>query len=1217
MSASVLELKIKALVEGLANVTSLAKELTSVGDAAKTAGGDAVTGKAGFDAMFASAEAYRALGIRSEAQIRDEITKTRLAYRELSESGKLSSDEQQRASAALKNKLAELNAELTGSGKNSKAAAEGFDGMNTPLGLLKDNVGKLIGAFTALALAYGIKESVDYAARTETLGITMNVVAKNAGYSAQEIGKYEKEVRGLGITTQATREAITQMIQAGLEIGPKAESQVSQVARLARAAQDLAVVTGENSSATLTRLITNIQQLDTVGLRYMGLTVNVEEAEKQFAISIGKTVDQLSQKQKMQGVMDAALRESAKLEGAYEASMESVGKKVQSLKRYQEELANDIGSKLLPAYGALVDSVTAFLKKSDETIRSIDENRVASKLFAEGVKDASDATGNLGVRILEVFKEITPGLAGTGKGLLDLLGLVIDVAGEILTLGHYTDAAGNKFTVLGTIVNGFLVGVSFLLAGLRDAVTVVQSLFYLTFGALVSLIGHSLVALGKLVAYISDDTGKAMQQLGEDIKATGTNLRDFAEENVAAMGRGEGAVGKYTNSLMEASAATERLKAITNFSQAEESIRKLAEAKRSNTITDIELAKSSADLVAKFNELGKAGALSADEIKKLNNELTKIGSDSKNDFIKAVDDMGLALSNLGGEGRLLPLEKDFQKVVGGLNTIADSAQSSAKQVQDAFNKGIDTAKTVADIGVLSDSLGAVVKRTGDLTGATQQLQAKFEEVFETKLKAAKTAEDFKLLSDEVEAVGKKGNISGSLLVDALDRIASKASGARDEIARLAKQADDLSRSAVDLAKAHLDMVKADVDVGRAKLEVMVKQNAYGREGTELARQELELAKINQSVAQAKAAEAKTQYEATVAANKVLIAQQQQLNSEKEYELHLGDEIYQQKKRQAEENAKDAQDVLENARAIANQQREATYKLEEQSVKQKFLVEQAKAAEEETRRIKMNMEGAASATGSAADQMRRYAAESQNVKPPPTPKPGPTDKGSDGFGGGATDSAIANLLWDSEHGVTIESNPENIKRAQTAFDAAAANLEVYQQYSGAFSNAGADSIMREYNRARTLLDKVKGAGLSDGGERGSGYQSDWGQYGFGMRRINGSHRDGLDRVPKDGYIAELHKDEKVLTAVEADQYRRAPSVADLSRHLLDQLSAASRSSYTAMAEHAAKAAASAPAPSKTIQVNFSDASGRTVPMTTAAGNEQSLLDLLARAKGVSA
>lgn len=37
-------------------------------------------------------------------------------------------------------------------------------------------------------------------------------------------------------------------------------------------------------------------------------------------------------------------------------------------------------------------------------------------------------------------------------------------------------------------------------------------------------------------------------------------------------------------------------------------------------------------------------------------------------------------------------------------------------------------------------------------------------------------------------------------------------------------------------------------------------------------------------------------------------------------------------------------------------------------------------------------------------------------------------------------------------------------------------------------------------------------------------------------VDGSHAGGLDRVPYDGYIGELHKDEMVLTAREAKQYR---------------------------------------------------------------------------------
>ena len=40
-----------------------------------------------------------------------------------------------------------------------------------------------------------------------------------------------------------------------------------------------------------------------------------------------------------------------------------------------------------------------------------------------------------------------------------------------------------------------------------------------------------------------------------------------------------------------------------------------------------------------------------------------------------------------------------------------------------------------------------------------------------------------------------------------------------------------------------------------------------------------------------------------------------------------------------------------------------------------------------------------------------------------------------------------------------------------------------------------------------------------------------------RGVDGSHAGGLAYVPFDGYIAELHKGERVLTAREADEYRK--------------------------------------------------------------------------------
>lgn len=43
-----------------------------------------------------------------------------------------------------------------------------------------------------------------------------------------------------------------------------------------------------------------------------------------------------------------------------------------------------------------------------------------------------------------------------------------------------------------------------------------------------------------------------------------------------------------------------------------------------------------------------------------------------------------------------------------------------------------------------------------------------------------------------------------------------------------------------------------------------------------------------------------------------------------------------------------------------------------------------------------------------------------------------------------------------------------------------------------------------------------------------------------RKVDGSHKTGLDTVPRDGYVAELHKDEAVLTKDQANQWRAQQS-----------------------------------------------------------------------------
>ncbi|MFZ6712972.1 hypothetical protein [Undibacterium sp. TC9W] len=1294
-----------------------------MGESAKTAGANASAGKQGFTELSGQAEAYKAIGVRSFADIRAEITKVTQAQQQLASSGQLSGKELQSVANATKAKLAELNQELKGASDGGGTLNKTLGMMNPEMaavtagaGFLKDNVGALIGAFTALAVAYGLKESADYAARTETLGITMNVVAKNAGYGAQEIGKYEKEVKGLGITTQGTREAITQMIQAGLEIGPKAEGQVSQVAKLARAAQDLAVVTGENSSATLTKLITNISQLDTVGLRYMGLTVNVEAAERQFALSIGKTVEQLTQKQKAQAVMDESLKQAEKLQGAYEASMDTVGKKIQSLKRYQEELANDIGSKLLPAYGALVDAATRFLKDADRIAQGIDKSGAASRLLADGVSSFGNAMGAALNTVLGMLGEIYPSLAAVGKGFMDLLGFVIRVATEILTLGHYTDATGAKITVLGQTIKTVLEAVALVLAGLKDGIDIVTATIFGMGGAALDVIGKIISGFGRLVSYVNQDWGKAIQGVGDNLQATGKDMMGFADQTVSQFARGESAVGKYRQSLVDAATYQQKLTEVTDFSKAEAQVLSLTEAVRKNGTYTSELATQSGVLSDKLKEMQASGLLTTDQLGQLQKRLQSLASDDVKNFSKAIDEAALKLAQLDGKDRLISLNKEFSTVIGTIQTLGSSTKTTAEIMNDAFSKGVDSAKTLAELNQIGASLGDVKRISGDIKPALADVSIKFDELFEKALKAAKTDREFADLRAEVQRLGKEGTIAGDALVRALKEIEEKSNGAEAAFSRMAKRASDFAKSEVDIAKAHLDMIKAQADLGRASLDVLVKQNEYAKSGNALAKEELNLAKLNKQLAAEKANEAKFSYDLAIQSHKLLVNLQQKLNAEKELELHIGKddvETYRAKAKALGDAARIAEDGVNFARKALYDQQQITLSVEEQVVQQKLVADSVKIATEQANALNKQVSDVGSSTTRVADaaspipkiftdagvsvdalasklagvteeakkaalasaEVASAAARSEKalagqrsaqrrIDAAEGHSPGVTELGggrreTGGVDGvrdvepyenanarnqriteenqatqrqandvnhtaGAMDADIANMLFDAEHGKKIEPTDENKQRAQAAWDSAKANKAMYDNNRGSFSQNGADSIMRSYNRAKTLAESMGlstseegSAGINDGSGGTGGFAAPGGSSGGFYRRVDGSHKGGLDRVPRNGYVAELHEDEKVLTAPEAANYRNAPTVADLSRQLLSQITFPRMSDDPAIKELVKQSAKPADnqRPEKVIQLDLT-VGGKTIPVTTDASNERDLLQMLKRAKGTA-
>lgn len=206
----------------------------------------------------------------------------------------------------------------------------------------------LATAFTAVKIGEFIKDATLTAARTQVLGTALDQVSRNADISRGYIALLEQEMKALGITTQESRASIIKFIQSGLPL--------EKVTRLARLAQDAAVVANINSSESFERLIRGIQTGQIELIRSAGVFISIEQELNRFAKSAGKARQDITDLERQTAILNAVLAQGDKLAGNYEAAMGDVGKQLTSLPRHFEEAKNAIGEVFLPVLENMVET---------------------------------------------------------------------------------------------------------------------------------------------------------------------------------------------------------------------------------------------------------------------------------------------------------------------------------------------------------------------------------------------------------------------------------------------------------------------------------------------------------------------------------------------------------------------------------------------------------------------------------------------------------------------------------------------------------------------------------------------------------------------------------------------------------------------------------------------------------------------------------------------
>jgi hypothetical protein len=164
------------------------------------------------------------------------------------------------------------------------------------------------------------------AARISVLNRVFQFTGQNAGYASRELDKHKKSIISLGIAEMEALGIAQRFIQSKLDL--------ADATKIARLAQDAAVIAGVNSSEAALGLTDALIKQRPILLKQYGIILSLEDVYNKQAKTLGKTRKELTATEKRQGFLNEMLRQGETISGAYETAMEEVGKRITSLPRH-------------------------------------------------------------------------------------------------------------------------------------------------------------------------------------------------------------------------------------------------------------------------------------------------------------------------------------------------------------------------------------------------------------------------------------------------------------------------------------------------------------------------------------------------------------------------------------------------------------------------------------------------------------------------------------------------------------------------------------------------------------------------------------------------------------------------------------------------------------------------------------------------------------------
>lgn len=561
----------------------------------------------------------------------------------------------------LTGKMDQVQKELAKMNEGADKAAGGF---TTLKGSIAAAVGiaavqainKVVGALQGLAV-----DSFNAAARVEELEIVTNAVGKATGLGAKTIRDATTAIRNNGIEMAASQEIALTFARNNLEL--------ADASKVARVAQDLAVVSGQNSTETTQLLTQAIITGRTQLLKSAGIAKGAEMAYADYATAVGKAQTELTATEKQQAIVNMIMEEGQKVTGVYEASMTTAGKVMRSFARIINDIQIEIGGILTAAFGPFILALYDLMKAFSLAIRE-------------------------GGALRPVVDALTSAMVAVGKPIVTLVKALTEI---VKSLGD-TEKRSETLTSIMEVLQGAVAEVSSVFNGLSHVGRQLSEMFGGEVSRVLSFLAKGVIKF-LIVQVASLVTGIAyLAKSAVGLFVNVANAAIFMTNGVI------GAVNKFYEMTNQSHKMIKPLDDLTlSFDGVTKATSNYRDESEKLSIQDKETRKVVKETGGGFKKTGEESDKAAEKLKKMQdafNALAKAANSAREDLTSLIRSVYGELSQL--EEAFQPEGLDLKKVIKGtdellqigqkilapLKAIGGATGALARQVEQQFNQTI-------------------------------------------------------------------------------------------------------------------------------------------------------------------------------------------------------------------------------------------------------------------------------------------------------------------------------------------------------------------------------------------------------------------------------------------------------------------------------------------------------------------------------------------------